>query len=166
MKKKCEQCGKDFEPLQPHFKTCRSCHFSQDRSSPTAPLNSLLLPSFYDSSGNLIKGVFIDTPTQLASIFANDNPNLASKQLRDFYNIILKARNKSILKGIDVVKPILWECQRNAEYQMKRNVIPRSFFKFLEHHIKLAETSEKTLDGFCQHIQSIIAYYPKEKGER
>jgi len=166
MKKKCEKCGKDFEPAQPHFKTCRNCHLSQNRSLPTTSINDLLLPSFHDSSGNLTKNVFIDIPAQLASIFANDNPNLASKQLRDFYNIILRARNKSILKGMVVVRPILWECQRNAEYQLKRNVIPQSFFKFLEHYIKLAEKDEKPLDGFCQHIQSIIAYYPKEKGER
>lgn len=166
MKKKCEKCGKDFEATMSYYKVCNNCHMPQDKSVPESSINNLLLQSYHDASGNLIKEIFIDTPSQLAKIFANDKPNLASKQLREFYNIILRARNKSILKGVNVIMPILWECQRDAEYQLKRNVIPRSFYKFLEHHIRIAGKDEKTLDGFCQHIQSIIAYYPKEKGER
>ena len=160
MKKKCEKCGKEFEAKQQHFKICQNCFSSLKKQQ---RLNTdLLLNSYYDGESNLLKDVFIGTPENLAIIFAQDG--LASKQLREFYNIILKARNKAILKGMSNVKPLIWECQRNADYQLKRGVIPISFLKFLQHHLKLAEVNEKMLDGFFQHLQSVIAYFPKEKG--
>ena len=159
MRKKCEKCGKEFEARQPHFKICPDCYFSR-RKTGLSP--ELLLKSYYDEEGNLLKEVFIGVPQNLAEIFSKDD--LSTKQLRDFHLLILRARNKAFLQGIDVAKPILWECWRNASYQLKRGVIPQSFAQFLEHHLDLAEKDEKMLDGFCQHLQSILAYFPKEKG--
>lgn len=160
MKKKCEKCGKEFEARQPHFKYCSNCFSPQKHEVNLS--TALLLKDYHDSKGNLLREVFIETPEKLAIIFAKDN--MATKQLRDFFQKILKARNKALLQGMDKAKPILYECRRDTVYQLKRGVIPSSFNSFLEHHLSLAEKDEKSLDGFCQHFESIVAYFPKEKG--
>jgi len=159
MRRKCEKCGKEFEAHKPHFKICPDCYARQKKTSLSS---ELLLKSYYDEKSNLLKEIFIGIPESLADFFYRDG--LATKQLRDFHLVILRARNKALLQGINAARPILWECQRNAAYQLKRGVIPQSFTQFLEHHLTLAEKDEKMLDGFCQHLQSILAYFPKEKG--
>lgn len=159
MKKRCEKCGREFEARRPDFKICPRCHSSQKRSDVPS---ELLLKYYYDEDENFLREVFLSIPEDLAKIFAKDG--LAAKQLRDFYQVILRARNKALLQGISVARPILFECQRNAAYQLKRGVIPQSFNHFLKHHLALAEKDEKSLDGFCQHLESIVAYFPKEKG--
>ncbi len=158
----CENCGKEFYPTQPHFKLCPDC-FSQSKYKKASRLNELLLKAYYDKDNNLLKEIFIGVPEELAKIFSREG--MATKQVRDFYQKILKARNKAFLSGINAVKPILYECQRDAAYQLKRNVIPKSFNDFLVHHLQIAEKNEKMLEGFCQHFESVLAYFPKEKKE-
>lgn len=158
MKKTCGQCGNEFEAYQAHHRLCQACH------SPTKKedLSKFLLSTYYDSNNNLTRDVFIGAPESLANIFAKDG--LATKQLRDVYRIVLRARNMAFLQGISVARPILYECRRDAAYQLKRDVIPMSFSRFIEHHLGIAEKDEKMLEGFCQHLASILAYYPKERG--
>lgn len=160
MKKRCEKCGTEFEALQSFHKYCRKC-FSP-KSDRTDISQDLFLKDYYDQKGNLLKDVFVGVPERLSIIFAKDN--LANKQLRDFFQKILRARNKALIKGIDAVRPVLFACKRDAVYQLKRRVISQNFCKFLEHHLSLAEKDERMLDGFCQHFESVIAYYPKDKG--
>ncbi|MFZ6017248.1 MAG: hypothetical protein ACOYU0_06535 [Nitrospirota bacterium] len=164
MKKKCEKCGKEFEARQSHFKYCPNC-FSLPPHR-TNLLTELLLKAYYDHRGNMLKEIYIDIPQQLANLFANDKPPLGMKQLRDFHQKILKARNKAILKSIDIARPILYECQRDLEYQLKRGIIPHSFAQFMKHHLALAEKGDEALEGFYQHLDSIVCYFPikKEKG--
>ncbi len=162
MRKKCENCGREFEAIQPHFKVCPDCFsFHKPRRS---DISELLLKAYYNEENNLLKEVFIGVPEELARIFAYSKPPLATKQLRDFHLVILRARNKALIQGIDIARSILWECRRNVAYHLKRGIIPRSFKDFLEHHLALAEGNERMLDGFCQHLESIVAYFPKEKG--
>ena len=156
MNKKCEKCGKEFKASQPHFRLCPNC-FSSNRSN----LSDFLLKSYFDQENNLLKEVFIGVPDELASIFANSKPPLTTKQLRTFHQVILKARTKALLKGIKVARPILWKCKTDAAYQLKRRLIPLSFVRFLEHHIPLAEKDEEALDGFFQHFDNIVCYFPK-----
>jgi CRISPR/Cas system CSM-associated protein Csm2 small subunit len=156
MRKKCEKCGKEFEPRQPHFRMCPNCYSPQKKFTLSS---SLLLKAYFDSEGNFLKEVFIGTPEIIADILAKDN--LAIKQLRDFHQIILKARNKALLHGINTARSILYGCRRDIGYQLKRNVIPQSFSQFMEYHLELAEKNEEMLDGFLQHLESIVAYYPK-----
>lgn len=164
MKKRCEKCGKEFEARQSHFKYCPDC-FPPSQNKTNLP-SDLLLKAYYDQKGNTLKEVYIDTPQKLANIFAKDRPSLGTKQLRDFHQKILKARNKAILKDIDVARPIIYECHRDIEYQLKRGVIPDSFAVFMKHHLSLAEKDEKSLEGFYQHLDSIVCYFPikKERG--
>ena len=161
MKRKCEQCQKEFEPVQPHFRLCPDCFSSSWHKKDT--LSELLLKSYYDLKNNLVKEVFIGVPESLARVFARSRPSLKSTQLRDFYQKILKARNKALLKDINAARPILYECQRDAAYQVNRGVIPESFSQFLEHHIALAEKDEQSLEGFYQHVNSLVCYFPKEQ---
>ena len=160
MRKECEKCGKEFEATQPYFKLCPDCFSSSKHRR--ADISELLLKAYYNEGNNLLKEVFIGVPEELANIFANSRPPLTTKQLRDFYQKVLKARSKTLLRGINVARPILYECQRDAAYQLKRGVIPKGFTQFLEHHLTLAEKDEKMLEGFYKHFNSIVCYFPKQ----
>ena len=158
MKKRCERCGKDFEPREPHFRFCPNC-FSSPKGE-TSDLSGLLLKGYYNQEGHPLKEVYIDVPQKLADIFVTSKRSLTIKQLRDIHRKILKAKIKAILKGIDSARSILYECQRDLEYQLKRDVIPESFAQFMKHHLALAEKDEKSLEGFFQHLDSIVCYFP------
>jgi CRISPR/Cas system CSM-associated protein Csm2 small subunit len=162
MKKRCERCGKEFEAREAHYKFCPNCFLpSQQGEAPN--ISGLLLKGYYDQKGNRLKEVYIDVPQRLANAFFQSRPQLAIKQLRDIHNKILKARTKALLKGIDSTRSLLYECQRDLEYQVKRNVVPETFAQFMKHHLALAEKDEKSLDGFFQHLDSIVCYFPVKK---
>lgn len=158
MKKKCEKCGKDFEAKESQFKLCQSCFISSKTNS--ANISNYLIKSYYDSEGNPLKEIYIGIPHVIANIFVNSKPSLTIKQLRDVHRQILKAKTKAILKGIESARHILYECQRDLEYQLKRKVIPDSFMDFMKHHLAIAEKDGKSLEGFFQHLDSIVCYFP------
>ncbi len=158
MKKRCERCGREFEPREPHHRFCPNCLSSPQREVPN--ITGLLLKAYYDQKGHILKDIYIDCPQKLATIFFNSRPPLAIKQLRDVHRKILKAKTKALLKGIDSARSILYECQRDLEYQLKRNVIPESFVQFMKHHLALAEKDEKSLEGFFKHLDSMVCYFP------
>ncbi len=158
MKKICEKCGKEFEANQPHFKFCPDC-FSKSQFE-ILP-SEFLLNSYFDKEGNFLKEVYIDLPQKIANIFFKNK--LAIKQLRDVHRKILKAKTKAMIKGIQFARNILYECQRDLEYQLKRNIVPECFVKFMKHHLIIAEKDEKSLEGFFQHLDSIVCYFPIKK---
>jgi CRISPR/Cas system CSM-associated protein Csm2 small subunit len=158
MIKRCERCGREFEPKEPQFRFCSNC-FSKTRSE-TSDLSNLLLNAYYNPGGHPVKEVYIDVPQKLANLFFNSKPQLAIKQLRDVHRKILKAKTKALLHGIDPARSVLYECQRDLEYQFKRNIIPECFIQFMKHHLTLAEKDEKSLEGFFQHLDSIVCYFP------
>lgn len=158
MKKRCERCGKEFEAREPHFRFCPNCIPSPHHE--TTNLTGLLLIGYYDQKGHPLREVYIDVPQKLANVFSNSKPSLAIKQLRDVHRKISKAKTKALLRGIDTARSLLYECQRDLEYQLKRNVIPESFIQFMKHHLGLAEKDEKSLEGFFQHLDSIVCYFP------
>ena len=165
MKKICEACKKDFEPLQPHYRFCPACFkprqdaAKKDPQQKSLPAN-LLLNSYYDEKGNELKELYIDIPKKLAQLFANDKKPLARKQLYDFHRMITNARRQAILKGIDEARPILWQCSTDVEHQFARDIIPESFLKFMEHHLPMAEKDESSLEGFFHHLDSILKSFP------
>jgi len=159
MQKKCKKCGRIFVPRQPHFEICPDCYFKQRERN---VLNkSELLDGYYDQDGEPLKEVFVGLPERLANVFAKDK--LGTKQLRDFHRKISKARNKALLKGINTARPLLYQCYRDIDYQLKRQVIPKSFAQFIKHHLSLAEREEDSLEGFYQHLDSIVCYFPSKK---
>lgn len=161
MKKRCERCGKEFEPREQHFRFCPNC-FSSPQGE-TSNISGLLLKTYYDAKGQILKDIYIDYPQKLAITFFNSRPPLAIKQLRDVHRKILKAKTKAMLKGIDNARPVLYKCQTDLEYQLKRSVVPESFAQFMKHHLALAEKDEKSLDGFFNHLDSIVCYFPTRK---
>jgi len=163
MRKKCLKCGKDFEARESYHKLCPDCHKGGKAFTEENVFSSLLLPAYYDTMGNLVKEVFLDTPKKLAAKFAEDAPPLGTKQLRDFLNIILKARNKAIMKGIESARPTLYRCEADLEYQEKRKVIPKSFADFMRYHLAKAAEDDRALEGFYQHLDSIVCYFPTKK---
>jgi hypothetical protein len=158
MKKRCEKCGREFETQQPHFRLCSSCF--QPVQTEFNLSAELLLQSYYDIKGNLLKGVYINTPQKIASILFNSRPSLGLKQLRDFHQRVLKAKTKAMLKGIEAARFILYECQADLEYQLKRGIVPESFGTFMKHHLVLAEKDERSLEGFFKHLDSVVCYFP------
>lgn len=162
MKKKCEKCGNDFEALQPYHRICPNCHKNPKQANELP--SDLLLSSYYDGDGQPLKDIFIGSPQKLAHFFANDKPPLAIKQLRNFHKIISKARKKAMLHGISSVRHILYKCSADIEYQHTRKVIPQSFYRFMKHHIEIAAQEQNMLEGFYQHLDCIVCYYPKQKG--
>lgn len=161
MKKRCEKCGQEFEARQPHFKLCSRC--AQVPQSQSSLSSELLLQSYYDSKGNPVKEVYINTPQKIAIILFNSRPALGLKQLRDFHQRVLKAKTKAMLKGIEAARFILYECQRDLEYQLKRGVVPETFGSFMKHHLALAERDERSLEGFFKHLDSVVCYFPIKK---
>jgi len=161
MQKRCEMCGKMFEAKQEHFKICFECYRkTQSKSKEKTSLpQDLLLKTYFDENGNLLKDIFIELPAKIAELLSRDG--LKIKQLRDFYSIISGARTKALLKGIEIARPLLWQCVSKLEYQLKREIIPQSFADFMKHHIELAQKDEKSLDAFYQHLDSIVCYFPK-----
>lgn len=157
MKKKCKECGKGpaFE-LWHQFEVCHQC----SRSLKNFEKN--LLQSYYDRNGNLIKEVYLETPEEIAKVFAKSK--LATKQLRDFFTKIRSALNTGYFKGMDKANPLLWKCSPDLEYQLGREIIPPSFYKFMKHHLSLAENNLNNLKGFFEHLQSVLAFFTKEKG--
>ena len=160
MKKKCEKCGKEFEAPQSYHRICPGC-FKQTKQIKELP-SDLLLSSYYDVDGQLVKEVFIGTPEKLALFFANDTPPLKTRQLRDFHKVISMARKKAMLHGISSAKPMLYKCSANIEYQHNRKVVPQSFLIFMKHHLEISDQGKDMLEGFYQHLDSIVCYYPKK----
>jgi len=161
MRKMCEKCGREFEAYQSHFTLCSSCFSSQKRED----ITGLFLNDYYDNQNNLLKKVFIGVPEELANIFYKEG--LKAKQLRDFHQKILIARKKALLQGINLVRPLLYQCSRDLMYQLSRGVIGESFLKFMKHHLEMAGKDEKSLEGFYQHLDSIVCYFyyiTKKKG--
>ena len=165
MKKICEACKKEFEPLQPHHRLCPACFKTRrdtakkDPQQKSLPSN-LLLNSYYDAKGVEVEELYIDIPEQLAKLFANEKTPLARKQLYDFHRMITKARRQAILKGIDEARPILWQCLTEVKRQYARDVVPESFLIFLEHHLSMAGKDESSLEGFFHHFDSILKSFP------
>ncbi len=148
MKRKCERCGKEFEARMDFHKLCPACFRNPQKAKEFPP--ELLLASYYDNEGQLVKDVFIGTPEKLALFFANDTPPLATKQLRNFNKIISKARKKAMLQGISSAKPMLYKCLADIEYQHNRKVVPQSFLTFMKHHLK--QTVRETPRGASLQI--------------
>jgi len=158
MKKKCEKCGKEFEAYQENFRFCPAC-FSPRKKSTLSP--ELLIQNYYDKKGNPLKEIYIGIPEELANIFERDG--LGTKQLRDFHQRILKARNKAVLKGIEAARQELYECVAHCKYQLQREKIPETFAQFIKHHLSMAERDEKSLEGFYHHFDSVVCYFPRKK---
>lgn len=161
MKKICEKCGNKFDAKEDHFKLCPTC-FSSLKIGENE-LDKYLLKNYYDQNGHPLKEVYLEFPKKLVNIFIKSSRPLTIKQLREVHRKILKAKIKAMLKGIEAARHILYECQRDLEYQLKRGVIPDSFVKFMNHHLSLAEKDEKSLNGFFQHLDSIVCYFPIKK---
>jgi len=166
--KRCEECGNEFEPRQPHHRLCSDCvrrrlpeRSSSDQRRETRHLRDFLLDSYYDEKGNPVKELFIDYAQELARLF--DRDKLSRKQLRNFFGIVTRAKNIALLKGLGEARPVLYECQATVESQLNRDAIPRSFAEFMKHHLELASRSERDLEGFQKHLNCILCYFPIRK---
>ena len=161
MMKKCEKCGKTFEAKDPSFRTCYACHQvgQSTQSISNTSIKPLLLDSYYDVNKQYKKEVFIDIPKRIAELFYEQ---IKVNQLRDFHQKILIIRNTAMRKGFEYAKTLLWKLPAEAEYQRKRTYVSQNFVEFINHHVRLAEQNESNLEGFFQHMDCIVSFFPKQ----
>jgi CRISPR/Cas system CSM-associated protein Csm2 small subunit len=171
--KKCEKCGAQFEAREERHRTCPKCHREWMNAgggggSATAPRfapapaqkmpSELLLKQYYDGEGNVLKEVFIGPPQKIATML--EAGGLSVVQLRNFFAMIGRAKNTAMLKGFKVSLKTLYQCNSQIEYQLKRDKIKSDFADFMRHHLELAQQSKENLEGFYDHLDSIVSYFP------
>jgi len=157
MGKKCKICGQPFEPLQEHFELCPKCF--RARGNKDSTFKNLLLKTYFDENGNILEEIYIDIPQNIANIFKKEN--LTIKQLRDFFQIVSRARIYGMIK-IERAREILYQCRTKLEYQKSRGKITNSFYEFMKHHLEIACKDKEHLEAFYQHFDSIVCYFPRE----
>jgi hypothetical protein len=160
----CEKCKKPFEAKKDYYRTCFKCsQASQGNVIYLDNINALLLKSYHDADGDLLREVFIGPPQKLADVFNQGKPRLSTKQLGEYFMKVQRAYKQAINdRDMGIARSMLWDIQPDLENQLKRGIIPVSFATFIKHHLALAEKSVNDLEGFYKHIYSIIRYYPKQ----
>lgn len=169
---KCPQCGEMFIKEKPHFKVCKKCNFknkdSLSNNSENSEISYLLLKEYYDEEGNIKKEIFIGIPQKIAKIFEqeiipNTRKHLSNKQVRMFHSDIARIRGLLLRKKFSELRQHLMESLIKMEYQLKRDLVTKSFSEFYRHHINIALTSEKEFEGFYHHFDSVVSYFNPER---
>lgn len=177
MKRRCEKCGKEFEPREAYHKTCSDCHFKDSAAKPSGPRqvagavststtfqfsDAYLKEGYFDSQNGkryLRVALLDDLARDVAKVLGN--AGMKSHQLRRFFN---KARGIEAKLNREpdfrrVVEEIV-SFKSDVAYQVGRGVVPREFSAFIERNIDLAVADEESFRrGFLQHFQSVLAYF-------
>ncbi len=178
MAKKCENCGKMFEPEEPWHRYCSAkCHREATggggKSSPQRPARPDTRTDFQFGPDYLADGYFekkegksylrpevLDTlAMDVAKVLGRRK--MKTSQLRRFFN---KARGIEIKlnlkKDFEAIKADIYGFKRDVAYQVGREVVPREFQAFIERNVELAVQDETSFrQGFLQHFESVLAYY-------
>lgn len=183
IKKKCKQCGKEFEPSNYKHDTCPTCFgTSQKGDSPMSQKNDhkkheyqdssnkqssnlphhLKLNHFYTENNALRKEIFIDTAEEIARIFNRDK--LTTAAMRRFFESVRAANERFVhdteknfnkaMEGIYRLKPL-------AHKSQERGITKQSFTEFMDWYIDLTAKEPRNLKGFKELFMSIIGYMNK-----
>lgn len=137
-------------------------------------MNTIVINTFFDASGNLLPQLISDSGTDnikdiidFIREYKRDqnyrNEKLNINQLRKFYDTFLKIYNTKVDEKEKKIQLIMLKA--NAEYSAKRLHTNR-FKEFLSNRINLvvAQNGEdfyKYLKAFKLHFEALVAYYPK-----
>jgi CRISPR-associated protein Csm2 len=165
MKKKCQECGEEFLPKEPHHKICFSCNKKRHESSTGFDKAKIKLPDnylangYFDEKGYLREGLFKEEAKVVANILAS--LRMTSTSLRAFYNKLIAIENnyKSSNNNFDLIKPTIFAFERDVAYQVSRGVVPEEFRKFINKNAELAKKSIEEFKGFKEHFLSVLAYF-------
>jgi CRISPR-associated protein Csm2 len=167
VKKKCMECGKEFEPKEAHHKTCFEC--AKKKKAGSAALEGLpseylkkLEKGYFDNNNCLLEEFLTNMASDVAKSFGT---KLKNHQLRRFYGHIKAADNRLKMTGdwrcvnLDVKK--LSSLVAEAKGKDK---VPDSFYKFIDANICKIK-NQKDFEAFVEHFQAVVAYftyhYPK-----
>lgn len=164
MKKKCQECGKEFEPKEQYHKTCFQCNKKKNESSYVGGNQSHGLPDnylkdgYFDEKGYLRAGIFKEEAKEVANILAA--LRMTSTSLRAFYNKLkeIESRYKTT-NNFDSIKSSLYAFERDVAYQVSRGVVQNEFRKFINFNATLASKGPKELNGFVKHFLSVLSYF-------
>src|SRR3990170_3650325 len=129
MKRKCEKCGNEFVPKEPHHKICHECNRKvceglAGADSPKAKLpDDYLTRGYFDENGYLREGIFKGDAKVVAGVLAN--LRMTPTSLRAFYNKLkaIENRYKNSNNNFDLIKPNLYTFERDVAYQVSRGVV-------------------------------------------
>jgi len=134
-------------------------------------------PSFIDSDQYLRGGYFdgghlrcelltVDAK-KVAEELQRSRPTLNYGQLRRFFAMIRYAELRLRAgRKFDEVKPQIYALSPAAADACNRQVAPPIFWKFVDKNVKYACQDERSFkEGFIQHFQSVICYYPRQSGQ-
>jgi CRISPR type III-A-associated protein Csm2 len=180
MAKKCENCGKMFEPRDPRHTLCFDC-FRQSRGgggqsgrrAPSGPPRPDTRTDFRFGPDYLAAGYFEQKEgkpylrSEVLDSLAVDvakalgGREMKSHQLRRFFN---KARGIEAKlereKDFEAVKADILGFKRDVAYQVGRGVVPAEFKQFIDRNVELAVEDKKSFkQGFLQHFESVLAYF-------
>lgn len=173
--KKCDKCGKMFEPREAWHKFCQDC-FRPGGAKPSgrrSPARPSTRTEFQFGPDYLREGYFqlkegkrylrpevLDTlAMDVAKVLGNQE--IKSSQMRRFFN---KARGIEFALDrqgdFEAIKADIYGFKRDVAYQVGRKVVPEGFKQFIDRNVELAVQDEKSFrDGFLQHFESVLAYF-------
>jgi len=165
MKKKCEKCGNEFVPKEPHHKICHECNRKvreglAGADSPKAKLpDDYLTRGYFDENGYLREGIFKGDAKVVAGVLAG--LRMTPTSLRAFYNKLkaIENRYKNSNNNFDLIKPNLYAFERDVAYQVSRGVVSEEFRKFINKNAELAIKGPKEFKGFIEHFLSVLSYF-------
>lgn len=173
MPKKCEYCGKLFEPEQPYFRFCSRNCAEQARSAAPRPGSSsgagdTALPAGYLRGGyfaveggkKVLRPEYVDQWAQHVAKMLCE-AGVTSGQLRLFFRGIqgIRARMEAGL-SFEEVKPTLLGLKALVAAQVGRRVTKPQLKEFIDANVQeAAKSADDFCRGFFVHFQTILHYY-------
>jgi CRISPR/Cas system CSM-associated protein Csm2 small subunit len=161
---KCQECGKPFQPKEPHHKRCSDCmRKGPGRGTGTKPSGSAFFPEgypdYFDADG-LLKPDFVTTlAEEIARNLGEERPKMGMHQLRAFYGHVklqegaLKKNRpfKEVFLEISKLKPF-------ASERASKEKLPRYFEDFIIRNVDKSKDEKSFREGFVEHFQAVVAY--------
>lgn len=121
-----------------------------------------LANGYFDGKGNILPQVVVDWPRAIASRLAD--AGLQTTQLRKFFS---EARliEGQLCAGADfaALQGRILKLDAYAEDALKKRNVPPLFKQFIQQNLRWASRDAKSfLEGFIDHFESIVAYFPKK----
>ena len=179
----CSDCGRTFEPRQPHFRRCDDCQREMRasgtsggqqqrgrRSLGSQPMSKEIpeFPTSYfvtDGDNRHLDTVFVSKKgvDPLAEHLARARPGLTTGQIRRFFNhcrVIERRLDNGetwgqVASGFEMLSA-------HAQYATSAQKIPQDFQKFIDSNVKRVMNSDDQLsafrDGFMKHFEALLAF--------
>lgn len=179
-KRKCDNCGKEFEPREEWHRfcspTCRdqasgsgrpSHHFPGQSSNPNVRTNfrfgpDYLKDGYFEKTENdcILRAEYLDQVSEEISKLLGSR-GMKNHQMRRFFN---KARGiQTKLKRVEnfgAIKADIFSFRADVVYAVGRKVVPEEFKQFIDPNVNLAVQNECNFEkGFLRHFESVLAYF-------